>query len=289
MTIVGKILVIVVLVFSCAVCAFAVSSYYARYNWELALREQTKHAKTAQFNADQFYQEKLRAVAEKDAAVATLENQIKNLREEIDGYKTQLAGADKKVKDAEARSELARTTEKASQADVIRRQADTEKLRETLGTEITRNSALVKAELDMRNRAVGAEIQAKSLTVRLAALENQLQESAKEIARAKQSGSSGRSALASGANPPPENVEGLIRTADSGGLLKLTIGSDAGLAKGHTLELYRLSSVASQSKYLGRVRILEVTPHEAVAQPLGRLSDKPQPGDHVASRILGGA
>jgi hypothetical protein len=61
------------------------------------------------------------------------------------------------------------------------------------------------------------------------------------------------------------------------------------LAKGHTLELFRLSSVPSQSKYLGRVRILEVTPHEAVAQPLGRLTDRPQAGDHVASRILGGA
>jgi hypothetical protein len=70
-------------------------------------------------------------------------------------------------------------------------------------------------------------------------------------------------------------------------LIKISIGSDAGLTKGHTLEVFRLSAVATQSKYLGTVRILEVTPNEAVAQPVKPLSDKPIAGDRVASRILG--
>jgi hypothetical protein len=290
MTIVGKILVFVNLVFAFVVGAFAVFTYAARYNWDQALTQQIKHTNVAQANARQFYEEWQKAKGEADARVAAVEAQTKALREEIDGYKNQVNDAKKKAADAEARAAQFETTSKAAQVDVARRQADTEKIRETLAAELNRNTALVKNENVMRDRAVAAEIQVKSLTNRLAGLENQLQDSTKELVRLKQNaGSSGRTTVAGGANPPPENVEGLVKTTDPGGLLKLDIGSDSGLARGHTLEVFRLSSVPSQSKYLGRVRVLDVTPHEAVVQPLGRLYDKPQAGDHVASRILGGA
>ncbi len=89
-------------------------------------------------------------------------------------------------------------------------------------------------------------------------------------------------------NPPAENVEGLVKNTDASGLLTITIGSDAGLTKGHTLELFRLNPEApSQSKYLGTIRILEVEAHQSVAQPVGRLSTPPHRGDRVASRLLG--
>jgi hypothetical protein len=291
MTIVGKILVFVNLVFSIVVGAFAIFSYTARYNYDVQFKELGKNYKTANANAEQFYQEWQKAKSDADSRVAAVEGRLKALLEENEGYKTQLAGAAKHLADADSRTAQAETTAKAAQVDVARRQADAEKLRETLAVEISRNTTLVRNENVMRDRAVAAEIQTKSLTTRLAALESQLQEEAKELARVKQNvGASSRGTVASGANPPPENVEGLVKTADpTAGLLQLTIGSDSGLAKGHTLELFRLSSIPSQSKYLGRVRILEVSPHEAVAQPLGRLTDKPQAGDHVASRILGGA
>lgn len=87
-------------------------------------------------------------------------------------------------------------------------------------------------------------------------------------------------------NPPTENVEGVVKSVDaSSGLMTITIGSNAGLQKGHTLELFRLDKQPKNSKYLGRIRILEVKPTEAVAQPVGRLSAPPQVGDRVSSRI----
>jgi predicted nucleic acid-binding Zn-ribbon protein len=289
MTIVGKILVFIVLLLSLLTSAFAVFSYTARFNYDAALKEATKKASAAQSNAEQFYQELQKARAESDSRVAGVDAQTKSLREEIEGYKSQLAGAGKRVADAEARVAQSETTAKASQVDVSRRQTDVEKIRETLASEISHNTELVKKENEMRDRAVAAEIQVKSLKDIMARLENQLQETSKDLQRIKQNVGAGSRTVVGGANPPPENIEGLIKTADPGGLLKLTIGSDSGLAKGHTLEVFRLAAVASQSKYLGRVRILDVTPHEAIAQPIGRLSDKPQAGDHVASRILGGA
>ncbi len=94
--------------------------------------------------------------------------------------------------------------------------------------------------------------------------------------------------LAGGKNPPAENVEGRVKAVDGSGLMTITIGSDAGLTKGHTLELFRLDPQApSESSYLGTVRVLEAEAHQAVVQPVGRLSAPPQPGDRVASRLPG--
>jgi hypothetical protein len=86
----------------------------------------------------------------------------------------------------------------------------------------------------------------------------------------------------------PADVEGLVKAVDEkSGLMILTIGSDAGLAKGQTLEIFRLGTPASQSKYLGQITVVEVTPAQAVAKPKGRLADPPKPGDRVADKLLG--
>jgi multidrug efflux pump subunit AcrA (membrane-fusion protein) len=290
MTIVGKILVFFVLVSSLVICGFTIMSYAARVNYDAALKEQKKQAQTAQANAAQFHEEMERAKADADNRVAAVEGEKKALREEAEGVKQQIAAYTRMVAEAQARAAQAETAAKAAQADVARRQADVEKLRDTLNTEIANNGKLVIAGNQLRDRAVAAEIQSKSLGERIARMEVQLREAEKTIVVLKQSsGSGGRSLGGIAGNPPPEHVEGLIKTADASGLLKLTIGSDAGLVKGHTLEVFRISPIASQSKYLGKVRILDVTPQEAVAQPIGRLSDKPQAGDHVADKILGGA
>ncbi len=97
----------------------------------------------------------------------------------------------------------------------------------------------------------------------------------------------GQAAAGAGKNPPPQDVEGVVRSVNANGLLTISVGSDAGLVKGNTLDLFRLASVPSQSKYLGTVKILDVKPKEAVCTPVGRLAGPPQPGDRVASRLLG--
>jgi hypothetical protein len=85
-------------------------------------------------------------------------------------------------------------------------------------------------------------------------------------------------------NPPPDQVEGVIRSVDKEGLVKVSLGSDAGLAKGHTLEVFRLKP---KPVYVGTVRILEVTATEAVGRPVGRMRAPPQEGDNVISTTRG--
>jgi hypothetical protein len=136
---------------------------------------------------------------------------------------------------------------------------------------------------------VAAKIEMKAAVDRAQRLEGQMQDMTKELVRVRSG--SGSVARGSGSrNPPPENVEGLIKTIDPrSNLMTLTIGSDAGLSRGHTLEVYRLNRmVPDQSKYLGTIRIVEVTATQAVGQPVGRLSAPPQPGDQVSAHIFGG-
>jgi hypothetical protein len=79
------------------------------------------------------------------------------------------------------------------------------------------------------------------------------------------------------------NVEGMIKDVDDkSGLVTISIGSDAGLVKGHTLEVYRLNP---KPTYLGTVTLLEVHPAESVGKPQAK--EKLQAGDKVAGNILG--
>jgi hypothetical protein len=90
-----------------------------------------------------------------------------------------------------------------------------------------------------------------------------------------------------GKNPPVESVEGVIKSIDKGGLLLISIGSDAGLAKGQTLELFWMphKPPINDARSFGTVRIVEVETHQAVAQPVGGLSRKPQQGDRIIGQI----
>jgi hypothetical protein len=140
---------------------------------------------------------------------------------------------------------------------------------------------LTKEKNDLRDRAVAAEIQAKALEQRVQDLLSRVEKLARELARAK-AAAAGKEA--GRANPPAEDVKGLVEKVDGSGLVTLNVGSDAGLAKGHTLEVYRLNP---QPKYLGRLRVVEVSPKQSVGKPVGRLTAPIQKGDEVASRIMG--
>ena len=233
--------------------------------------EAVKAKQDAQAQIDQIKVELQHAQKDRDDTVA-LANQLRD-----DLGKLQ----------ARSRQEVALSTKFGSEVD--KRQEDVGKIRKALRKEQDLNNTLVKEKAELKNDATVAQIERRSVQEQNARLEKQLQEMAKDMARMRSNGSSGATARAGGKNPPPDNVEGLVMNTDSSGLMTLSIGSDAGLTKGHTLELFRLNpSAPSQSRYLGTVRILEAENKQSVAQPIGRLTATPQKGDHVASRILGG-
>jgi hypothetical protein len=84
-------------------------------------------------------------------------------------------------------------------------------------------------------------------------------------------------------SPPAKDVEGVVKRVDAGsGLVTISIGSDAGLAKGNTLEVFR---TAPAPKYLGTLQVIDAKPTETVCRSVGRTIGTLQVGDRVASRL----
>jgi hypothetical protein len=181
---------------------------------------------------------------------------------------------------------------KAVILEAERRQKDVEEMRVALAAEIDKSTKLLAEKTKAVQERTKAELDAKSAIETAQRLERQVQELSTELVRiqdnaARPGGTVGGIPAGSFVrSTPPVDVEGLVlSTDDRYDLYKLSIGSDSGLQKGHTLELFRLSKVPGQSRYLGTVRITDVGPKEAVAMPVGKLADRPRPGDQVASRI----
>jgi len=285
MTIVGKILVFINLLFSLIVGALVTMVYVSRTHWAHGFENLQKNYAIATASERAYKDEVVKAQTDRDTKIAEKDAQLKKALADLQAVQESRDQLTKDVAAQKLKTNSNTATAEASQKEVDRRQADVQTLREYLKSERDSNIKLSLEKQQLLDRAVAAEIQMRSVKDANVRLEQQMQDMTKELVRMRSSG--GAVVRTSGKNPPPENVEGLVRTTDPSGLVTITIGSDAGLAKGQTLEVFRLSSVPNQSKYLGTIRILEVTATQAVGQPTGRMAAPPQPGDRVASHILG--
>jgi len=217
--------------------------------------------------------------------------EAKGKDQRIDLLTKELTDKDALVKNiqAEMKKEIDRFNQsiEAAKAEADSRQKQFELLSDTLKKEQSANIELAKQRDDMRQREVAAQIEAKNLRDRFVQMEKQLRDVTKQLETAKVSTTPAGTRLASKDNPPPEHVEGVIKAADPSGLLRLSIGADQGLQRGHTLQVFRLNLQSpGESKYLGSIRVLEVSNHESVGEPVRALADRAKPGDRVASKIL---
>src|SRR5262245_36077207 len=128
--------------------------------------------------------------------------------------------------------------------------------------------ALVQAEMVIQ--ALKTEVQqektrAEALAQRAAALVKELQEARRRIAEleaGKEVAPPARDPLAT--NPPRNFVKGRVTKVEGKGqLVEIDRGSDHGLEKNHTLEVFRLKPAA---EYVGVIRLIEVTPQRSVGQ-----------------------
>jgi hypothetical protein len=291
MTTVGKILVFVNLVFSLVVGALAVFVYVPHTNYVLKVKEQIEYRQLDRANMEAYKAQVEEVKAEMQVKVDQEKAAIKRVQDDL----AALVLVNKDLADQrEAEKQKAIRSEanlKAAQVEVARRQESEDNLKKTIKEEIAKNLDMVKQIISFRDRTTGAEIQSRAALVRNRELETQLQDMARDIARIRANVGTTTTVAKNAKNPPPENIDGLVKAADNkDGLFHITLGSDAGLLRGHTMEVFRLNtSNPTQSRYLGTIKIIEVTAHEAVGTPLGGKMVAPvQAGDTVASRIIGG-
>ncbi len=92
---------------------------------------------------------------------------------------------------------------------------------------------------------------------------------------------------------PGDPIKGKVtEISEKSALVGLSLGSEDGIRAGQELECYRLGLQDAPGKnqpiYVGKMRIIRVTPTESVATyvPLQGLERRPMVGDEVASELL---
>jgi predicted RNase H-like nuclease (RuvC/YqgF family) len=281
MTVLGKILVFLNLVFSLVVAGLIVFVYAARTNWATAYQEYQNRdrALTASLKAAQDQAETARA--DYDKKLQALEGQRTELVQQLQAKERDLQAANTQLKNAQTQSGGESASVKAAETALKKREEEVRTLEQALKDKDTQVAQIIKLNRDLRDEKVNAEIQVSLLTERMEQVNKQLEDATRQLVAMRRSGISiDPTAVAARENPPPASVEGIIKQTDTSGLMTITIGSDAGLQKGHTLDVYRYGPTP---QYLGQIRLFDVRPNEAVARPVGRMKAPVQAGDRVGN------
>jgi seryl-tRNA synthetase len=188
-----------------------------------------------------------------DKDAARLRQEIKRLQGDLGELRQKLAAKEKQLNAAQAN---ARDAERDAQVAMQKLRAITEDLRGDIRK--------LQAELKERTTKLA------EATGRADKLAKQLQDIQDDPIQ----------------NPPAGKVSGTVkRVDDKTGQVVISVGGEAGLRKGHTLEAYRDKP---KHIYLGVVQVTEVRPKEAVVKLRFRPKGAPalQAGDAVADQVL---
>ncbi len=281
MTFVGKILVIVLMVFALFFLALSTVVFTTEVNWKERV---TKLNETKKKLEDDLRRAKAEVDTQKanlDGAKAAFEKDdradkatIKNLREEnntrqaeITKQRIAIEQAQENVlssnKEAEAR--IAESNKLREIVQAVQTQANEYKLQKT---DLDQQIVLLKRELEV------ATANNADLRDRVVRLQGGL----------RKAGLPSDPTVYKLLDLPPD-VEGEVLKVDSKNqLIEISIGSDDGLVAGHELDLYRTKPTP---EYLGKVRILETDPNQSSARVIGKTihGKKIERGDHVTTKI----
>jgi hypothetical protein len=290
MNTVGKILVVLNLVFALAAGAFMVVDFASRSNERKRAEEWERHAQVSAANADAMRKTAGELAKNNEKLRRDLDQLLLNTQSE----KIALEAEIKKL--TEARNAEKGQAEKAiaiAQQQLVEAKRLQGEVKLLGGLIETRQQQIVRLEKDIedyRNKAIQREEESRTARARLDGLLKILQEKERVIAQLQAGPAVAAGSPVGGANfqnPPAGFVKGIIRKIDDKdrALVKISVGSDVGVKEDHTLEIYRLTP---RAEYLGRLRVVESFPHEAIGR-LVRIGTMPLPalkeGDEVASSI----
>lgn len=297
MTFVGKVLVVVQVVLSLCFMAFAGAVYTVQQDWKAAhekkvaevgqlqtqlqekdeqisyLNKDLDATKAIQTNLQSYVSTYLEGKGEEMAAspddnkwrgqLSLLATDLQTAQGELANLKSEVSTLEKQLKDEQERYEklesenqkaLAEAKERAQEADIFK----------NINKDLNNKLALAQDDLfNLKNELFNWENDAKimdekqkSLLVQVAYL--------KDVIRRENIDE--KKALAK--DEPPPVVYGKVlntKAADRSGpeLVEISLGSDDGLAKGHTLYVF---STDGRGKYMGEIELVHVVPDRAVGK-----------------------
>ncbi len=289
MTIPGKILVFANLVLACVTAWFIAMTFTKDVNWKEATDQYKRQYDVVVADAHSLHDNDLQRIKAKDAEKDQLQKQIDAAQMEKTNLTSQITSLKATQTQLQDQKEQMQANLSSMQAQVARVQQQLAQMQQAVDKKSGELIALQKQMQDVRDEAVSKEIaysQERKLNSKLRAENEQITQ---ENARLKQNGPAGNASSrveTFAAKPPPEDVDGVITDVETHeGLVTLSIGSDNGLSRGQTMEVYRLSP---KPEYVGMIRILQTHPHEAVAKAILPLRAGPiRKGDQVAARLTG--
>lgn len=289
MNTIGKILVILNLVFALVVGGFLVIDFATRTNWKRSYESLKQEWLVAEAN----YKVSIKTLAD-------LTNEIKRKSADLETLKQELADKEKaaKAREDSLALQLQEANDRAKDADLNYQKAlaEKERLKEeikglaaTVASREQTIASLQKESQRLRTEAIANENVAKAMQSRNENLLAQIQElHRKEALRDAGVGSDAVVARNPNApNPPSKYVKGKIDVVDTKGsdtIVQISLGTDHGVNKNNTLEVFRLSP---RPEYLGMIRIVDADPHKSVGKLMPAYGGKKvlQQGDTVASTL----
>jgi hypothetical protein len=287
MNLVGKIFVVLILLMSVVFMAFAMAVYATGRNWRevvvnqeatadkpLGLTYQLKKEQDAnkelKDQSDKLKQEINAEKAAKTQAVAKLENELTVARAALKALEAKQAELEKVARDNVAAMSVTQTNATGYRKEVETQRSavsDAQKDRDAHFKEVTRLS-------DELNQAINEKDLLKKRTDELAKDLARAEDVLRRFGLDKNKDYSG----------VPPKVDGVITAAEGNDMVEISLGSDAGLMKGHKLEVYR--TAGGQSTYVGRIEVVRLEPNRAVCKidPKFQTSHMMK-GDRVSSKI----
>jgi hypothetical protein len=276
----GKILVVLVLVFSVAFAMMAATGYATRADWQDKHRKEAearKLATQAQATALKARDVALQAKREADLKLSKVTSQKDN---EIRTLTADVATAQKNEKLARGQEEELRSLLKTAEENQTSKRKEADMLREEMNKARAERDASIKKQVSLQDTVAElnfkldatqkrAEQLFKDLEERTAILKQfDLPTKIEDIHKERRIGQ------------PDKPVKGLVKRVDEDGRYVLvTIGADDELKRGHQLIVFRLEPNA---KFVGKLEVVLARPDEAVCKILHNyLQDVIRKGDHV--------
>lgn len=285
MTTMGKILVFINLLFSVLTGALIIMAFVTRTNWASGHADVVKQLDRERANFQnersaraELEKEKNLILAQRDTEVTDYKGKLELSEKVKVDAEAKLLEANKRVDDLDARVKQATAAMEGMKVEI-------KSLDDRLGES---QQLVLKLGLDNKKykaEAIKATTDLQSALDRGDQMLQKLVEADKKISFL-EGDAAAKAGQRETKNPPPDDIRGRVTITDeSSGFVTINLGSDNGVTKGNTLEVYRLKP---RPQYVGTLRVYDVRPNEAVGKLMGTgPRGKILKDDEVASRILG--
>jgi len=281
MTFVGKILVIVIMVFAILFLALSSVVFVTEQNWKdrvsaLIVERDNLKAETGRLTAEVGSQKTQVSLAQSDLNTAKQKfaSEMKDIvdqntrrQAEITAQRTAVETALQETAKAqgEAQARIDEALVLRKNLETVQNQRDEFKLQKT---DLDQQILLLKRELEVAQNN-NKNLREKVNVLRTSLRKNNLSDDPADIA---------------GVSSPP-NVEGQVTAVDgSNQRVEISLGSNDGILVGHEFHLYRTEPTP---EYLGKIKITSVDVQQSVGRVIGKTlyGKKIQKGDHVSNKI----